>query len=653
MINLTWLTFSKNLSQDLKIFLFTWLYLNLLRVVALITMNHYALNINAIDIVSTIYYGAKMSLKTAGILLLFTFLVSLIALISNKNFKKFKLVLASIFFFITNFLFIAKYFYYKEFHTNFDEMIFNALNDDMGALFHTFIEQYHLIAFSIMIIIWTGVLVYLLSVYLKIFNMNFFNTNNKFIRIGIILGFLVFAVFIRFGGSLNYAHSLHWENCAKVQDSFLNEMILDDMQAIYRGYSIKKRIDNGAIYGVDKENIQKQVEFLAHNTDASELNQIDISQIDNNLAYKTQGNIIQQKQHIFIIIGESFAQWPLLEQYANLGLAKHTRAIMQNKHSVYTHNFMPNGPFTPMAVNAMISGLSYVGVYPNHQIESYKQVYKTSFAPQIEKLGYKTEFWYSGFSGWEKIKDFALAQGFDEFHCASDFDYPSGNVWGSDDYYIFQKLQEEIKQNNKPTVYVILTVSNHAPYSVDLSAEGFPREQVRANLPLKKQNDEELLTKLGHYWYTDKVIGEFVENMEELYPKENLFMITGDHADRTNIEDTPTPFNRYTVPLIIYGDGINKELFADNVAGGHINIASTLFEIIAPKDFVYYSLGKSLTRGGNASFNDNYWINNIDGNMGQINGNEPESVKQYIKACRTISWWRIIKGNNLTENKTY
>ena len=30
-----------------------------------------------------------------------------------------------------------------------------------------------------------------------------------------------------------------------------------------------------------------------------------------------------------------------------------------------------------------------VNIYPNHQYESYKQVYATSFAPQIKKLGYK------------------------------------------------------------------------------------------------------------------------------------------------------------------------------------------------------------------------------------------------------------------------
>lgn len=156
------------------------------------------------------------------------------------------------------------------------------------------------------------------------------------------------------------------------------------MQAIYRGYSIKKRIDNGVIYGVHKENIAQNLEFLAKNSDAYRLQKQDLSQIDSNLVYQAHGNIIDKKQHIFIIIGESFAQWPLLDEYANLQLGENVRAIMQKDNATYTHNFMPNGAFTPMAVNAIICGLSDVNIYPNHQYESYKQVYATSFAPQIK-----------------------------------------------------------------------------------------------------------------------------------------------------------------------------------------------------------------------------------------------------------------------------
>ena len=645
-MQLKWESFYYNLKRDFKLFIFVWLYLNLLRVISLITMKSYAGDINLNDILLTIYYGARISLKTAGILMLFTFIfVTLVGWLINKHLDKLRLGLSAVCLFILNFLFVAKYFYYREFHTNFNEMVFNAVNDDVKALFYTMIEQYHLLECIIIIILFTAIVVYILKKYLawQWIKKSFKFEKSLVFKISAIVFTLVFALFVRFGASFSYAKSIHWENCAKTKDTFLNEIILDDMQAIYRGYSIKKRIDNGMIYGVHKENITQNLEFLAKNSDAYRLQKQDLSQIDSNLVYQAHGNIIDKKQHIFIIIGESFAQWPLLDEYANLQLGENVRAIMQKDNATYTHNFMPNGAFTPMAVNAIICGLSDVNIYPNHQYESYKQVYATSFAPQIKKLGYKTQFWYAGFSGWERIKDFALAQGFDEFYCASDYQYPSGNVWGCDDEFIFDKLKQEVAQNDEPTVYVILSVSNHAPYSVDLAKAGFPKEEVRAKLPADVQNNEDLLNKLGHYWYTDKVIGNFVEDIETTYPKENLFVITGDHADRTNIEAKPTLFNRYTVPCIIYGDGITKNILSDEVAGGHINIGATIFELMAPQGFEYYSLGKSLTRGANVGFNDSVWLNTVD--IGKLDGNEPIEVEKTLEAYRTISWWRSIKGN--------
>lgn len=643
---MSWRVFSYNLAQDFKIIVFTWIYLNILRMVSIIGMKSYAGDIGLGDIMLALGYGARMSLKTAGVLMLFSFVfATMLNFFRGRTDNKLRLCVAAVYFFITNFLFVAGFFYYGEFHTNFNEMVFNALNDDVTALFYTFIQQYHLIEGTVGVAILTAIVIYVLR---KLLNRTWLKrplpcSGRWYFRVGIIAFTLIFALFTRFGASFSYAKSIHWENCAKTKDAFLNEMILDNMQALYRGYSIKKRIDNGIIYGVNKDKIEFYVEKAAYESDAVKLGKKDLSQIDTNLVYQAQGNIIAPKRHIFILIGESFAQWPLLDKYADLELGSNMRAIMQKENAAYMHNFMPNASFTPMAVNAVICGLSDVNIYPNHQLESYRQVYATAIAPQLKKLGYRTQFWYSGFSGWERIENFALAQGFDEFHCASDYRYPSGNVWGSDDRFIFEKLQENVNDNQEPTVYVVLSVSNHAPYSVDLAKENFPKEELRAKLPGELQNDEDLLNRLGHYWYTDKIFGEFINSIEEKYPKQNLFIITGDHADRVNIEKQPSMFDQYTVPFIIYGDGVNNDILSDETAGGHVNMGATLFELIAPKGFEYYSLGKSLTRKADIGFNDNVWLTPTA--MGRIDGTEPQQVKNAIEMYRTISWQRTMRGN--------
>ena len=643
---LSWRVFSYNLAQDFKLIVFTWIYLNVLRLISIAGMKSYAGDIGVSDIMLALGYGARMSLKTAGVLMLFSFVFATLPnFLRSRTDNRLRLYLAAVYFFITNFLFVAGFFYYKEFHTNFNEIMFNALNDDVTALFYTFIQQYHLIEGTIGVAILTFAVIYILRRFLnRTWLQKSLSCGGKwYFRVGVIVFTLVFALFTRFGASFSYAKSIHWENCAKTKDAFLNEMILDNMQAVYRGYSIKKRIDNGVIYGVNKDKIRFYAEKAANESDAAKLGKADLTQIDANLVYQAQGNIIALKRHIFILIGESFAQWPLLDKYADLGLGENMRAVMQKENAAYTHNFMPNASFTPMAVNAIVCGLSDVDIYPNHQLESYRQVYATALAPQLKKLGYKTQFWYSGFSGWERIEDFALAQGFDEFHCASDYRYPSGNVWGSDDRFIFERLQENAANNTEPTVYVVLSVSNHAPYSVDLARENFPKEELRAKLPSELQNDEDFLNRLGHYWYTDKIFGEFINNMEAKQPQENLFIITGDHADRGNIEKQPSLFDRYTVPFIIYGDGVKKDILSDDMVGGHVNLGATLLELIAPKGFEYYSLGKSLTRGANVGFNDGVWL--TPEAMGRIDGTEPQQVKEVIEMYRTISWQRTMRGN--------
>lgn len=292
-LQLKWESFNYNLKRDFKLFIFVWLYLNLLRVISLITMKSYAGDINLNDILLTIYYGARISLKTAGVLMLFTFIfVTLIGWLINKHLDKLRLGLSAVFLFILNFLFVAKYFYYREFHTNFNEMVFNAVNDDVKALFYTMIEQYHLLEGTVIIILFTAMVVYILKKYLawQWIKKSFKFEKSLIFKISVIVFTLVFALFVRFGASFSYAKSIHWENCAKTKDTFLNEIILDDMQAIYRGYSIKKRIDNGVIYGVHKENIAQNLEFLAKNSDAYRLQKQDLSKIDSNLVYQAHGN---------------------------------------------------------------------------------------------------------------------------------------------------------------------------------------------------------------------------------------------------------------------------------------------------------------------------------------------------------------------------
>jgi phosphoglycerol transferase MdoB-like AlkP superfamily enzyme len=649
-----WEIFLKNLQQDFKLFLAVLVLLDVFRMAFILIFHQYVGGQATIhDFWLAVYYGTRISLKTAGLAMLLSFVWCTLPSVLFKTGKiaPVRLVVGSLFIIVLSVLFQASFPYYQEFHVGFNQFVFNTFKDDVGALWSTITTQYQFGWRLLAAILTTALLSWGLQRILATATYNLpqiDSISRKYaLRVLICLLAAGLAVFIRFGGSLTYAHSLHWENCAVTQDDFLNEAILDNVQAMYRGYSIYQRINHGTLAGVYKDKIADYAVRAANS-------QAEAREIDAQLMRKAQGAQIPKPKHVFIIIGESYAAWPVLDKYQNLHLADGLRNIMSQENAVTVDKFLPNGAFTPMAVSGVVAGLSDVNVYPNYQRESYKAPYAAALAPQLKKLGYKTDFWYAGFSSWERIKDFVLAQGFDEFHGCSDFTYRAGNVWGCDDRYLFEALAGAVDE--RPEVHVILTVSNHAPYSVDLAQEGFDEGLLKRELPPAAANNKDLIKRLGHYWYTDKMISGFVEQMARKYP-DSLFFITGDHADRTNIDPSPDLFERYAVPFVIYGPGITKNTLSKAVAGGHVNIGATLMELIAPSGFIYYSLGESLTRHSLVGFNHNLWI--TDKAIGKIDTEESHLLPgqqtdlraeralamDRLNIMRTVSWWRTVKGD--------
>ena len=648
-----WEIFFRNIQQDLKLYVFILGLLCILRVGFIVILYSYINAQSTIsDILISLFYGLRISLKSAAVVTLFSFVFStlLCSLLRSQKLEKVRMVLGSIYVTLLITLFHARIPFYQEFHTGFNQMIFNTLNDDIVALLYTLVADYNLPV----LLISTSVISYIFCRMLsKILATGTFTAprfsqgyQKMIFRLGVVVVVFLFMVFTRFGGSLTYAHSLHWENATVSKDDFLNEAIIDDIQALNRAYGIQKRVSEGTGIKVDAGKIRiygAQLKGSALTT----------NEVDEVFSKHAAGARIPKPKHIFVIIGESFAQWPLMAEYSNLHIADGVKGIIARENAIHIPAFVPNGAFTPMAVTAVVSGLSDVSLYPNYHPESYKGLYSTAIAPQMRKLGYKTNFWYGGASSWERIKAFTLAQGFDNFYGMGDFVSKSGNVWGSDDRYLFDAIAASLN-SDVPTLNVILTVSNHAPYSVDLAQEGFDESQVVAALPADGKEDKDLIKRLGHYWYTDQQIAKFVLEMQEQYP-DSLFVITGDHADRTNITKTPTTFDRYTIPLVLYGKGINKQIISQNVAGSHINIAPTLIELIAPLGFEYYAEGKSLTRGSDIGFSHNVWI--TPKAIGKIQGEAAESfagqaetavdrasVQQSVEAMRALAWWRIEKG---------
>ena len=634
--------FFENLQQDLKAFLYWCLVFTVFRV-AFIWIYSGQLNGNYADVPMALFLGARLSLKTAGMLALVGFVLASLPSILIKQWPAAKLrniwhCLALVFF---SLCFMARIPYYKIFNAAFNMMLINGVHDDIKAIFVTAIAEYQLLWRLPAAVLLGLVLSYILYWILHRTRVVKFNdVKHKKVTMALALPAVVILwVFVRFGGAFDYNNSINWLSAARLNSNLLNEAILDDGQALYRVRDIKKKQDAANKVDFSAEELRSMIAACGGNKKAATLEEAFLRTVK-------EPKLTKQPHNVFLIVGESFGSWPFLPKFAHIGLVPKMQALMNSENSAYVPTMLPNGSNTIKAVNGLFTGLPTIGIYENYQPMSFKEKYASGIANIMKALGYRTVFWYAGYSAWEDVKMFAEAQGFDEVHCADEFGTNTGNVWGCADAELFQHTEKYLSKQQKDdkVFHMLLTISNHAPYIIDVDSLGFPREAVRAKLPADISRDNNTLTELGHIWYADKTMGEFVDNAQQLLP-DSLFVITGDHMERFDFALEQDTRVRMSVPCIFYGNGVSPAWFNEKSVGSHIQLAGTLAEILAPQGFSYASLQPSIFDSA-AAFNQSLYASN--GNITMQN-KITKNVQEHIAAMRKLAAWRVIKGNRIEE----
>jgi phosphoglycerol transferase MdoB-like AlkP superfamily enzyme len=447
----------------------------------------------------------------------------------------------------------------------------------------------------------------------------------------------IFFVFVRYGGAFNYANSITWESAARLKSNLLNEAILDDAQALYRVRSMYKRSQKAINTDISADEIKKQIEILGGYPSADT--------IDEAFKKEIKERKLAKPQNVIFILGETYALWPFLREYQKLGLVHKGLEFQNSPNSLSTDMMLAQGSGTMPTLNGLLSGLSDVGIYENYEKESFKNSYAMGIGAVMKGLGYKTVFWYGGFDGWQNIKNFVYSQSFDEFHSSSEFKNKDGNSWGVTDRFLFRQVEEYIKADDGQKVFhFILTTSNHPPYSIDVASEGFNKDKVKKLLPPSIPNDEKTLNELGHIWYADNVMGNFVEDIQDNFP-DTLFVITGDHSERFSFAQEMDAKTLSGVPCIFYAHGIDKSAFVFNKTGTHLQIIPTLAELIGDNGDRYSSIFPSLfddAYGG--VFNHKLWADK--GEIGKLE-NAPQDIENRARAARAVTIYRVKKGNDI------
>ncbi|MBR3723099.1 MAG: sulfatase-like hydrolase/transferase [Selenomonadaceae bacterium] len=641
----------ENAMKDLRLFAFFWLLFAVYRVVFMVGMESFAED-NAFkeEGMAALTVGGALSLKTAGLVALFGFAFQTLPSTLITGFKKeipkvlgtLREKFGAVFIFIFTLLFMGRFPYYKVFGAAYDRQVFMGLNDDVASVVTMLFAEYGFHWFLLLDLAVTYVLFKLLKKFLVLSNYELklqnkvseLNVNKKIIIAAVLAAFtFFFGMFARFGGAFSYAKGVNWENACNLKDKFLNECILDDGQALYRAWSMEVRMKDGEIIGVYPASINEFVN--AANVETAE----DLTPF---LTHYSKGARIDKPEHIFIIVGETFAAWPLFDAYASIGAGRYIKELSKEDNALFYPIAIPNGEYTAVALTGFMTGILDMNVRVNYQPKSFEKPYVTAMAPQFENLGYKTKFWYGGTLSWDSMGDLARAQGFDEAYGYPEFGGKKQNTWGTTDEQLFSAIYKNL-EISEPAVHLIMTTSSHPPFNMDLSKEGIDPAETEAKLAdfSDVKDIKNLATELSYYNYMDKQIYNFIKQAYATYPK-SLFVVTGDHSIRMLMSVKPTDTEKVAVPLLFYGYGVNRSLLPKTSLPMHASITPTLIELISPANTKYYSIVPSLFRRADFALMDKYYYDGSEvKELYKVNSSGEAAYESF--KLKTISWWMVSK----------
>jgi len=215
-------------------------------------------------------------------------------------------------------------------------------------------------------------------------------------------------------------------------------------------------------------------------------------------------------------------------------------------------------------------------------------------------LGYKTKLWYGGNISWASLGLFAPSMGFDECIGGPDIcgeDAPATWLGVYDHLFLDEVKKRILAADDEPTMHFIYTTSNHSPSTIPIERYGWDADTIFGNIPKEVRDNKSKVASLGTYWYAEQALFRFVDDMKEHF-EDSLIIVTGDHS--CGIADSLLSYRKQTIResfctyFAMYHKDIDANWINKNSIGDHMQIMPTIFELIAPKDFEYYSLMPSL-----------------------------------------------------------
>ncbi len=179
-----------------------------------------------------------------------------------------------------------------------------------------------------------------------------------------------------------------------------------------------------------------------------------------------------------------------------------------------------------------------------------------SWGSVMKDLGYVNKFIYGGYGYFDNMNAFYSGNGFgivDRANFSGD-EVSFANVWGVCDGDLLSKTLKEADADaasGKPFFYMVMTTSNHRPFT-------YPDGKI--DIPSSS------MSRTGALKYADYAIGEFLAAASKKpWFKDTIFVLTADHC-ANSAGKTEIPVQNYHIPLLIYSPAHVKSAVVETLS---------------------------------------------------------------------------------------
>lgn len=360
--------------------------------------------------------------------------------------------------------------------------------------------------------------------------------------------------------SIILVHNIYSPKMIEIfSNRYSNELALNGPYELFSAFS-----NNDLDYNKFYPKISKDESITTLKQNVLQGNQVFVKGASNPIMRKTSYSNHFKKYNIVMIVVESLSADFMKRFGQKHEITPYLDQLVEQ--SLFFDNIYAVGTRTVRGLEALTlsvpptPGTSIVRKKKNKNLFNIGGVFKNR--------GYDVKFLYGGYSYFDNMYQFFKDNQFKVIDRTdlSRHEISFANIWGVADEDLFNKTLQHCDmsaQSKKPFFSMVMTTSNHRPYTfpkgrIDLPSGGGRHAGVK---------------------YTDYAIGRFIEQAKSKPWFDNtIFVITADHC-AGSAGKTHLPIHKYHIPLFVYAPHIIKPAL-NHKLGSQIDVPPTILGLL-------------------------------------------------------------------------